>query len=165
MRAPDLVAARRSVVVGKHAAYFHRIGRDARRFDGQANDARGGGEGSRGLGGVAVFEVEADIAGNIVVHERRADREGGIETDHRRQILVIDFNQIGGIDRGGVARGNDQRDFLAGEAHAIAREVRSLGHDRLRAAAAGRRRKRRQRLESDVGEVAAGEHGDDAGGA
>ena len=60
---------------------------------------RGSGEGRIGRGFVAVHLDEADIVGAIVPDQRRAGSTAPRGRDHRRQRLVVDLDQFGGVDR------------------------------------------------------------------
>ena len=79
------------------------------------------GAGKRGVGRllVALGLDEADVAGAVVPNERhvRLDRIAG--RYDRRQRLVIDFDQLGGVDRLIIGVGDDEGDVIANHAHAV----------------------------------------------
>ncbi len=80
------------------------------------------GEGLVGRGAIAVLVVDREIARHVGVQHRRARRERVLRLDHRRQVAVVDRDQLGGILRGGFALRHHQRDRLADEPHAPVRE-------------------------------------------
>src|SRR5579862_723966 len=111
---------------------------------------------------IAIFDIEADIARDVVVNRGRVRRQRGIEADHRWQILIIDIDQLGGVGRLMRRLCDDHRHLLADEAHAIARQERPLGRQDLAAAPPGERHRWRYDAQAGIGNVAADIDGDDA---
>jgi hypothetical protein len=62
---------------------------------------------------------EADVVGAVIPDQRRARREGGFVRDDRRQRLVIDLDQLGGVLRLVQGLGDDKRDVITDPAHLV----------------------------------------------
>ena len=101
----------------------------------------------------------ADIAVRAVVpHLGRAVLGGVLEVDHRRQRLVVDLDQLGGVARLRQRLGDDEGDAVADEAHLVGDEQRLEG-----AVALGRAEILRHQVRGEAAElfgrrVGAGEH-------
>ena len=147
---------------GEAGARLHRVADHARDVHVHLHHSRRALERGARAGLVAGFVVEHHVAGHRVVHQRRAGGERFGRVHHRRQLAVLDGDQLGRVLRGDRGLGDDERDRVAGEAHAPLRQRRPAGIDQLHAAAALHRQRRRQRLQH-AGEVGAGEHRDHAG--
>ena len=128
VRAVKIVGVGGFVIGDQRAAHFHRIRRHARAFRRHADGAGGARKGGVDRLLVAIVEIETDIVRDIVVHLHRARRHGALDADQHRQILIVDLDQIGGVARGVLRLGDNDCDFLAGKAHAVARQHRALRH-------------------------------------
>ena len=118
----------------------------------------------RGLGRrlVAAGEIQQQVAGNVLVQQRRAARERRARIDHRGQLAVFDRHRFGGVLRGRRAFSHHQRDRLADIAHAPLGQRRPHGRQLLGPAATLHRRCRGQRPQSRCRYVGAGQDGDHA---
>ena len=95
---------------------------------------RGAAERGGGRGLVADLDIDAEIAGRLVPQPRRAglQRVGGAR--HRRQRLVGDVDQLGGVLRLRDRLGDDHGDGLADKARLVGRHRVVGGRDRREAA-------------------------------
>ncbi|MCO5546661.1 hypothetical protein L7F22_000095 [Adiantum nelumboides] len=127
---------------------LHRDGRDALVHHPRADDDLGAVERVAGppLAGGQVAALVGELQRGVV-------GERGLDVGDRGQRVVVDLDELGGVDGGGAALGDDQRHRLADEPHPV-----------------GRQRRARQRGVEDhqavVGgqvEVGRGVHGEDAG--
>ena len=57
--------------------------------------------------------TEAQVRAELLVHERAAVGQRRHRIEHRRQLLVVDDDELGRVLRGGPARGGDEDDRLA----------------------------------------------------
>ncbi len=105
--------------------------------------------------------VDGEVAGRLRPELRRAVAQRGARVDDRRQRLVFDRDEFGGVLRRGGGLGDHHRDRLADMHHPLAGERRpGRHHERLAAAA------RQRRMPADIAdafEIVGGEHADDAG--
>ena len=85
------------MIVADRGARLDRIGGDARVVDLQRDDVFGAGEGRVGRVLVAHHQREGDIVGRLVPHQRRARLHRILGADHRRQRLILDLDQFGGV--------------------------------------------------------------------
>ena len=159
--AVDIETTRRRVVADKGAARFHRRRGDARALQRHLDDAGGTRECGGGVRVVAVFEIEADIAGNVLMQAWRIGRERGVKADHRRQVAILDLDQIGGVARGIGGCRDHQRHFLADKARTIARHHRPLGNFDGLSVPTRWRNQRHGFAERDVFQILSGEDGQD----
>ena len=152
-------------VVGRQAgARLHRGADQALAVHPQRGGAGSLGEGGIDSGTVAGFEDQADVARMAVVQLRCAGGEGSVERGDRGQLFVVDLDELGGILGGQRGVGDDHRDRLTDETHAIGGEhgQRPLG---LRlAVGADQRGARRDLVKARFGDIPGGEHRDHAGG-
>ncbi len=76
---------------------------------------------------VAVFVVEGEVVGILLVQRHRALGQRGARLHRDGQVLVLDRHQLGGVLRDRLGLGHHQRHRLADEAHAAnwARPVRN----------------------------------------
>ena len=122
------------MVVADSGARLDRIRGDA----GVAHFQRDGvfGAGERGVGRVlaAHHQRERHIVGRLVPNDRRAGLDRILDIDHRRQRLVVDLDQFGGVLRLGQSLGDDEGDALAHGAHLVGGENTALGAKAFRPA-------------------------------
>ena len=97
---------------------------------------------------------DRDVAGELLVDLRGSRVGGGLRVDHGLERVVVDVDQLGGVDRGRPRGGDDQGDRVADVAHHVAGQGEAL-HLLARG---------RERRDRPVAEVGGGEHPDDAGG-
>ena len=105
--------------------------------------------------------VDGEIAGSFRPHLRRAGRERRARIHDRRQRLIIDGDQLGGILRGGRALGDDHRHGLADMGYPFGGERRAVRHNQWLAAAP-----RQWRVAADAADITgvlASENSDNAG--
>ena len=85
-----------------------------------------------------------------------------LEIDQRRQRLVVDRNELGGVARLRLGLGDDEGDAVADAAHAVGEQHRARGRKAL-AAAPGFRHEERRNAADLVGHgIRAGEHAEHA---
>ena len=78
------------------------------------------GEGRVGRLLVAEHQAEGVVAGRIVVpHLERVGLGGVLDIDQRRQRLVVDLDQLGGVARLRQRLGDDEGDAVADVADAV----------------------------------------------
>ena len=118
-RGVDGVVVFDGVVDADAGARLH--GRRRHPVDDEAVPDHVGGAGDRRLrrGLVAEQLHEADIVGAAVPHPRRARRGRLRRGDDRRQRLVIDCDQLGGVERLVVGLGHHEGDIVADPAHPV----------------------------------------------
>jgi hypothetical protein len=126
-------------------------GRDPLVDHAHAGDVVGVVEHVRGVLGGALGR---DVGADRLELQGRVGGQGVLDVDHRRQLVVVDVDQLGGVHRLGAGAGHDQRDRVAGVAHPVDRECRA----RRLLVDVG---EARQRLATEVG---GGEHGEHAVG-
>ena len=81
----------------------------------------GAGEGGVGRLLVAEHQAEGVVAGRVVVpHLQRVGLGGVFDVDQRRQRLVVDLDQLGGVARLRQGLGDDKGDPVADVADAVA---------------------------------------------
>ena len=97
----------------------------------------------------------------IVPHRRLAGIERLPGLDDRRQHLVIDLHQLGGVARLGGGVGDDNRHRVADMPHPVARQGRSRRHRHFRAVAIGDRAHARDRADAIARQILAGENAND----
>ena len=125
-RGVERVAAVGGVVVADRAARLHRRRGDAVDDEFLLDDMVGLGEGGVGRGLVADQFDEADIVGRVIPHLRARRASAAVfGRGDRRQRLVLDLDQFGGIERLRHGLGDDEGDAIADPAHAV------LGQDRI----------------------------------
>ena len=156
------VAAVGRVVVADAAARLHGGGGDPVDHEAVLDHVVGLGEGGVGRGLVAEQLHEADIVGAIVPHPRRALGGRLRGRGNRRQRLVVDLDQLGGVERlvGGLR--HHEGDVVADPAHLVLGQ-RRVG--RLEHAAVAQLEPARDRQVAPAGglPVGAGEHRQHAG--
>jgi hypothetical protein len=113
-----------------------------------------------GIGGRA-RPVDGQIAGRLRPQLRRAVAQRFARIDHRRQLLVLDGNELGGVLRGRGSLGDHHGDRLADMHDALGRQGRPERHHQRLAAAAGQGRMPADA--ADAFEILGGEHADHAG--
>ena len=149
------------MILAERDARLDRIGVDPVVDELDRDDVLGFGEGCVGGVLVAHHQRDGDVAGILVPHRRRAGLDRVLDRNDRRQRLVIDLDQLGGIARLRQRFGDDEGDAVADRAHLAA------GQDRARRAVALRsahilRHHRHQAAELVGGDVGAGQHGEHA---
>ena len=106
----------------------------------------------------------ADIAGRTVVPHLRCALAGGVlHAHHRRQRLVVDLDQLGGVARLAECLGHHEGDTVADEAHLLGGEQRLERAMALRGAEILRHQVRREGAEMLGRGIGPGQHGEDAG--
>ena len=123
------------------------------------------GAGKRRVGRILVahHQREGDIVRRLVPDHRRAGLHRVLDVDHRRQRLVLDLDQFGGVARLLHRFGDHEGDALADRAHLVGGEDRPQRAKALRAAHVfGHRRRQAAELVGD--DIGAGEHGKHAVG-
>ncbi len=80
--------------------------------------------GHRLLGGlpIAVFVLEGEVVGHLIVDAHGARGVGLRGLDEHRQVLVFDLDEFGGVLRDVLRLGNNHDNRLADEAHALMRQ-------------------------------------------
>ena len=91
----------------------------------------------------------------------RIERVRGV--GDRRQRLVIDRDQLGGVARGSEAFGDDHRDGVADMAHPVADHRRPRRQRRCRTVAVGQPADARDRADPVARQIRAGQHREHAG--
>ncbi len=99
--------------------------------------------------------VEREVAGRVGINLQGACRVARV--DHRRQLLILDGHELGGVLRRCHGLGDHRRDGLPDVRHLLAGERRSVRHDQLEPVAAGHGRVARH--VADARHVLGGEHG------
>ena len=138
-RRPAGVVVLGRVVVAERGARLHRVRHQAVVVDVDLGDVRGLGEGLVGRGLVADLPVEDQVAGCLGMKLRRAFLQGVGRMDDRRQLLIGDFDGLGGVARLGLGLGDDHRERLADIAHDVGGERRIGAHLHRRAVLGGDR--------------------------
>jgi hypothetical protein len=141
--------------LGKAAARLHAIGGNAIDHRPVADDVVGLGKGGIDRSFVAGLVKECLVVWVRRPHRRRARGQRGLGGGHRRQWLVIDLNQFGGVPGLVEGLGDDKGDRIADIAHNFLREDRLRAHKSARAVAALARHQRAQRTEPAACEVVA----------
>ena len=113
------------MILPDRGARLDRVGADARVVDFQRNGVLGLGEGGVGRLLVAHHQRERDVVGRLVPHQRRAGLDRILDGDDRRQRLVLDLEQLGGVARLRLRLGDDERHAVADRAHLADREDRT----------------------------------------
>ena len=142
---------------------LHRIAGDALRAQADPHDMRRLGKSWLGARPIAVFIVERQIVGQLLVQADGAvsDRLAGL--DHDRQVLVFDLDELGRVLRQGLGLRDHQRHGLADEADAAVRQ-RGAKRDAQRAAADPLEERHRRRALPAGGDGIVGRHDiEDAG--
>jgi hypothetical protein len=121
----ERVAIVGGAVVADGDARLHRHGREAVVLDAQLHHVLGLGEGGVGRLLVAEHQPEAGVALRAIVPHLHGAILGGLfEIDHRRQRLVVDLDQLGGVARLGERLGDDEGDAVADEAYLVGDQYR-----------------------------------------
>ena len=142
------------VVVADRDARLHRDRREPVVLDAQLDHVLGLGEGRVGRVLVAEHQAERDIAVRVVVPDLgRAVLGGVLEIDHRRQRLVLDLDQLGGVARLRQRLGDHERDPVADVTDPIGDQDRLPG-----AVALGRAEILRHRMRGERAEIARRPH-------
>ena len=162
-RRVDGVAAVGRVVIADRAARLHRDRGDAVDDEVAAHHVGGAGEGGFGRSGVAVAMDEADIVRTVVPHQRRARRGRVRCRDDGGQRLVVDLDQLGGIDRRKIGFGHHEGDVVAHPAHPVGHQRRIARPVHRAAVAAFHAAGHRQVAPARGDPVGAGEHREHAG--
>ncbi len=145
------------------AARLHGRGGDAIDHEVMLDHMRGLGEGGVGRFLVSFDLDEADIVRAIVPDQRHAGLDRVAGRDDGRQRLVIDLDQLGGIDRLVIGLGHDEGDIVADHAHPVLDQGRIARPIAGRVAAALEPARHRQVAEARGLVVGAGDHREHAG--
>ena len=159
----ERVVVRLGMVVPDRGARLDRIGGDAGVVDLQRDHVLGVGE--RGVGRVLVahHQREGDVVRRLVPDRGRAGLDRVLDIDHRRQRLVVDLDQFGGVLRLRQRFGDDEGDAFADGAHFVDGEDRQRRAETFRPAHVFGHRWR-QRPELVGRDVGAGQHREHAVG-
>ncbi len=125
---------------------------------------RGLGEGQVGRFLVSFDLDEADIVWAIVPDQRHAGLDRVAGRNDGRQRLVIDLDQLGGIDRLVIGLGHDEGDIIADHAHPVLDQGRIARAIARRVVAPLEPARHRQVAEAGRLVVGAGDHREHAGG-
>ena len=123
-RAVKRIAVAVGMILADCGARLDRIGVDAIVAELERDGLRRLGESRVGRLLVAHHQRERDIVGRFVPHRRRARFYRVLDGDHRRQRLVVDLDQLGGVARLLQRFGDDEGNAVADGANPIAREHR-----------------------------------------
>ncbi len=158
----ERVALVRLVVAGVGGTWLHRV-RDQPVVDElELGDVRRLRERRLHRRLVAVAPVVADVVRHLVVHGR-ADRGRRLDVDDRRQLFVVDLDQLGRVLGLQIRLGHDQRDLVADVAHLALRQHRMAGLLHRRAVLAVDQPAAGQAADLGVGQVGASEDVQHAG--
>jgi hypothetical protein len=124
------------VVSSERAARLHVLRMDAGDDVFALDDMRRRGESRIGRRFVAGLEDMADVVGVLLPDARRARLHRVLGINHRRQFLIIDLDQHGGVLRCGERLRDDHRHRIADIAHFAAREARMRPREGRRAVGA-----------------------------
>ena len=114
-------------------------------LDARLDDMLGLGEGGIGRGLIAEHQPERPVALLVVLPDlRRALLRGVLEIGDRRQFLVLDLDQFGGVARLHLGLGDHEGDAVADIAHAVLADQRQPGAEAGRRADLFRHRMRGQ---------------------
>ena len=130
---------------------------------GVADNAVGLGKGRIDSGLVADLVKERLVARVLVPHRGRAGRKRRFGADHRRQRLVLDLDQFGGILCLVQRLGDDERDRVPDIADAVLRQQRLRADKGRRAIAPPAAHAGHQGAEPAPAQILAGQHGEHAG--
>ena len=120
----------------------------------QALDLRGVACPAFGLVAARQHATEHQVVVPVLVHDRRVEPERSLRINDRRERLILDLNQLGGVLGGVSVRRDDGRDRLAVELHLVDGE-----RPKRRIASRERRQDNRQRQRTDfVLDVLARDH-------
>ena len=128
----------------------------------ERDDVLGVGEGGVDRVLVAHHQPDRDIVGGLVPHRGRTGLDRVFDIDHRRQRLVVDLDELGGVLGLEQRFGDDKGDALAQGAHF------ADGEDRAQRAVALRsahilRHDRRESAKTVGRDIRSGENGEHAG--
>ena len=142
----ERVAVAVGMILADRGARLDRVGGDAGVVELERDHVLG--VGKRGVGRVLVahHQRERDVVRRLVPHRRRARLHRILDGDDRRQRLVVDLDQFGGIARLRQRFGDHEGDAVADRAHLVGGKDRQQRAEALRAAhVLGHRRRQRRR--------------------
>ena len=142
---------------------LHRIAGNPLSVELDPNDVRGLPEACRGALAVAVFVVEREIVGHLVMQRDGAVGNGVTRLDHDRQVLVFDRNELGRVLRNMLCIRNHQHHRLAHEPDAPLREAGPERNAQRVPAHAFEEGGRRRAFPSGGSEIRTGQDVQDAG--
>ena len=119
-------------------------------------DVRCLGEGLGDLGRVAIVVVDADIAGRVVEHDRRAGLGRFARVGHRRQGVDVEHDRLGRVLGLRQRLGHDEGHRVAHEAHLVGGQRMARRRLHRRAVAVGHRDQGLERTVARRVEVGAG---------
>ena len=157
-RGVDPVRFRRRVVGDEARPRLHGTRRHARRDHFGLRDVRRGGESRFDGLLVADLGLPREIARHLVGQLRRAGGQRAFRIGDALQVAILDFDEVGGVLRGGGAVGDDQCDGFADETDLPVREHRAVRGPRLHAVLAGELHGMRRLGVAGAHRVFAGEH-------
>ena len=152
------VAVARGVVLADRRARLHGADDDAVADQPQARDVGCLGEGLGHLLAVAVVVVDADVAGRVVEHDRRAGLGGFARVGHGRQGVDVEHDRFGRVLGLGQGLGHDEGHRIADEAHLVGGQRMARRRLHRRAVAVGHRDQRLERPVARRVQVGAGPH-------
>ena len=121
----ERVAIARGVVVAQIRARLDRIGRQAVVVEAELHDLRRRGHRCLGLAAVPALDLEHEIAAELFMHERRAQRHGVTRGGDRGQRVVRDLHRFGRVLGGEPGVGHHRGDDVADVVHLVACEGRA----------------------------------------
>ncbi len=161
------VAVVGDVVRAEGRARLHRVGRDPGDVVLVAHGVGGALEGRVDGGRIAALVLEADIVGRV-----RPDRRGAVgnrlaDRDDRRQLVILDLDQLGRVARLARCLGHDEGDRVADRPHGVLRQGHARRHEHVRAVGAFQRHDhadhRRQQADAVRFQILAREDAEHAG--
>ena len=122
------------VVDGDAGLRLHRVAGNPLRVQVDAHDMRRVGKSRLGAPPIAVFIVERQVVGHVLVQRDGAVSDSLAGLDHDRQVFVFDLDELGRVLGEGVRLRDNQSDGLADKTDAAMRQ-RGAKRDAQRAAA------------------------------
>ena len=121
------IAVGRRVVHHGAGTRLHRAGGYPAHFHPELRHVRGAGERGLDRGRIPGLAFERQVAGHVVVELRRAGRKRRLGRDDRRQVPVLDLDQLGGVlRRVGQTEASVDLARLAGLPAAVLRRAREM---------------------------------------
>lgn len=108
--------------VGQDRVALERCGGDPLVLDPGAHHHLGAGKHVARVVGVDRVDGLGDVGAQLGELQRRAGRQRRLHVDHQGQLVVVDVDQLGGVDRLRSGLGHHQRDRVAHVAHHAVRQ-------------------------------------------